>query len=57
MVSCDTAIPADRARGTRAKQQAMWTSGDLRPGSSEIFSLDRTTVSIPVALDLQCLSV
>ena len=29
VLSCDTAIPADRARAIKAKQQAMWASGDF----------------------------
>ena len=29
VMSCDTAIPADRARAIKARQQAMWASGDL----------------------------
>ena len=28
-VSCDTAIPAERTRAIKAKQQAMWASGDF----------------------------
>ena len=29
VMSCDTAIPADRARAIKARQQAMWASGDF----------------------------
>jgi ubiquinone/menaquinone biosynthesis C-methylase UbiE len=29
VISCDTAIPADRARAIKARQQAMWASGDF----------------------------
>ncbi len=29
VTSCDTAIPADRARAIKARQQAMWASGDF----------------------------
>ena len=29
VVSCETAIPADRARALKARQQAMWASGDF----------------------------
>jgi SAM-dependent methyltransferase len=29
VMSCDTAIPADRARTIKARQQAMWASGDF----------------------------
>ena len=29
VMSCGTAIPADRARGVKARQQAMWASGDF----------------------------
>ena len=29
VMSCDTAIPADRGRAIKAKQQAMWASGDF----------------------------
>jgi SAM-dependent methyltransferase len=29
VMSCQTAIPADRARAIKAKQQAMWASGDF----------------------------
>ena len=29
VLSCDTAIPAERARAIKAKQQAMWASGDF----------------------------
>ncbi len=29
VMSCDTAIPADRARAVKARQQAMWASGDF----------------------------
>jgi ubiquinone/menaquinone biosynthesis C-methylase UbiE len=29
VVSCDTAIPADRGRAIKARQQAMWASGDF----------------------------
>jgi len=29
IVTCDTAMPADRARAIKAKQQAMWASGDF----------------------------
>jgi SAM-dependent methyltransferase len=29
VMSCETAIPADRARGIKARQQAMWASGDF----------------------------
>jgi SAM-dependent methyltransferase len=29
LMSCDTAIPADRARAIKARQQAMWASGDF----------------------------
>lgn len=29
VMSCETAIPADRARGVKARQQAMWASGDF----------------------------
>ena len=28
VMMCETAIPADRARAVKARQQAMWTSGD-----------------------------
>jgi SAM-dependent methyltransferase len=28
-VSCDTALPSDRARAIKARQQAMWASGDF----------------------------
>jgi ubiquinone/menaquinone biosynthesis C-methylase UbiE len=29
VISCETAIPADRARAIKARQQAMWASGDF----------------------------
>ena len=29
VMSCETAIPADRARAIKARQQAMWASGDF----------------------------
>jgi SAM-dependent methyltransferase len=29
VMTCETAIPADRARAIKAKQQAMWASGDF----------------------------
>jgi SAM-dependent methyltransferase len=29
VLSCETAIPADRARAIKARQQAMWASGDF----------------------------
>lgn len=29
VTSCDTAIPAERARAVKARQQAMWASGDF----------------------------
>jgi SAM-dependent methyltransferase len=29
ILSCETAIPADRARAIKARQQAMWASGDF----------------------------
>jgi ubiquinone/menaquinone biosynthesis C-methylase UbiE len=29
VMSCDTAVPADRARALKARQQAMWASGDF----------------------------
>jgi SAM-dependent methyltransferase len=29
VISCDTAVPADRARAIKARQQAMWASGDF----------------------------
>jgi SAM-dependent methyltransferase len=29
VISCDTAIPADRARAIKSRQQAMWASGDF----------------------------
>jgi ubiquinone/menaquinone biosynthesis C-methylase UbiE len=29
VISCDTAIPADRARAIKTRQQAMWASGDF----------------------------
>ena len=29
VMSCETAIPAERARAIKAKQQAMWASGDF----------------------------
>ena len=29
VMSCETAIPADRARAVKARQQAMWASGDF----------------------------
>src|SRR5689334_7741487 len=29
VTSCETAIPADRARAIKARQQAMWASGDF----------------------------
>lgn len=29
VMSCDTAVPADRARAIKARQQAMWASGDF----------------------------
>lgn len=29
VMSCDTAVPADRARAVKARQQAMWASGDF----------------------------
>lgn len=29
VISCDTAMPADRARAIKARQQAMWASGDF----------------------------
>ena len=29
VISCDTAVPADRARAVKARQQAMWASGDF----------------------------
>lgn len=29
MMSCETAVPADRARAIKARQQAMWASGDF----------------------------
>jgi SAM-dependent methyltransferase len=29
VVSCETAVPADRARAIKARQQAMWASGDF----------------------------
>ena len=29
VMSCDTAIPADRVRAIKARQQAMWASGDF----------------------------
>jgi SAM-dependent methyltransferase len=29
VMSCDSAIPADRARAIKARQQAMWASGDF----------------------------
>ena len=29
VLSCDTAIPADRARAIKTRQQAMWASGDF----------------------------
>ena len=29
LMTCDTAIPADRARAIKARQQAMWASGDF----------------------------
>ena len=29
VMSCDTAIPAERARAIKVRQQAMWASGDF----------------------------
>jgi SAM-dependent methyltransferase len=29
VMACDTAVPADRARAIKARQQAMWASGDF----------------------------
>lgn len=29
VINCDTAVPADRSRAIKAKQQAMWASGDF----------------------------
>jgi SAM-dependent methyltransferase len=29
VISCDTAMPADRVRAVKARQQAMWASGDF----------------------------
>src|SRR5512145_772021 len=29
VISCETAIPADRARAIKARQQTMWASGDF----------------------------